>query len=257
MTVQSYQPQINLTAYETASRQRRLLRTLVALAVLAGFALLVVRYRDSLRSMLPGASNEARGSASYSAAETQSQVSPAKAHRITSAHHAVVASASDAQSGPDFTEATIRPPLLVEVISGTGQRQIIRTRDESIYLDWHNKTLVSPHVADANGVYGAGVVNASEQTQLSAGAIEPAVSQRAITDSLATKQQTMEGAVVLLARIDRNGNIENLQVLSGPENLSGAAREAVKHWRFKPYYKAGQAVETDAQITVKFAIAAQ
>ena len=70
------------------------------------------------------------------------------------------------------------------------------------------------------------------------------------------KQSAVEGAVVLLARIDKDGNIQNIQVISGPEILFAAAREAVKQWRFKPHYNSGQAVETETQITVKFAISA-
>jgi protein TonB len=70
------------------------------------------------------------------------------------------------------------------------------------------------------------------------------------------KQQTMEGSVVLLARIDKDGNIENIKEISGPEILFAAAREAVKQWHFQPYYTSGQAVETETQITVKFAISA-
>jgi protein TonB len=66
----------------------------------------------------------------------------------------------------------------------------------------------------------------------------------------------MEGAVVLLARIDKDGNIQNLQAISGPEILFAAAREAAKQWHFKPYYQSGQAVETETKITVKFAISA-
>ena len=66
----------------------------------------------------------------------------------------------------------------------------------------------------------------------------------------------MEGAVVLLARIDKDGNIESIKEISGPEILFAAAREAVKQSRFQPYYTSGQAVETQTQITVKFAISA-
>jgi hypothetical protein len=40
------------------------------------------------------------------------------------------------------------------------------------------------------------------------------------------------------------------------DSFSAAAREAVKQWRFEPYYKSGQAVETEVQITVNFAISA-
>jgi len=36
--------------------------------------------------------------------------------------------------------------------------------------------------------------------------------------------------------------------------LFAAALEAVKQWRFKPYRQSGEAVESEAQITVQFAI---
>jgi TonB family protein len=78
----------------------------------------------------------------------------------------------------------------------------------------------------------------------------------AAADPLLAKQQTLEGSVVLLARIDKDGKIQSLQPISGPEILFAAAREAVKGWRFNPYYTSGEAVETEAQITVKFAISA-
>ena len=121
----------------------------------------------------------------------------------------------------------------MEVISSDGQRQMIGTRNDSIYLGLHDKTPVSPDVHDANAGYG-----------------------RTAVDPVLAKQQTMEGSVVLLARIDKDGNIQSLQAISGPEILFAAAREAVKQWRFKPYYKSGEAVETEARITVKFANAA-
>jgi len=59
---------------------------------------------------------------------------------------------------------------------------------------------------------------------------------------------------VLLATIDKDGKIQSLQPISGPEILFAAAREAVKQWRFKPYYTSEQAVESETEITVKFAI---
>ena len=71
---------------------------------------------------------------------------------------------------------------------------------------------------------------------------------------LLAKQMKVEGAVVLNALIGRDGNIQQLQVLSGPTILSAAAREAVRQWRFKPYLQLGQAVETESRITVNFTI---
>ena len=133
---------------------------------------------------------------------------------------------------------------------------MIRTRDDSIYLDLHDKTLAAPDVVDANAGYGTDEIKTAEQIRLSSGVVELASPPVGFVDPLLVKQQTMEGAVVLLARIDKDGNIQDLQAISGPEILFAAAREAVKQWRFRPYYKSGEAVETEAQITVKFAISA-
>ena len=71
---------------------------------------------------------------------------------------------------------------------------------------------------------------------------------------LLAKQMKVEGAVVLNALIGRDGNIQKLQVLSGPAILSAAAREAVQQWRFRPYLQSGEAVETESRITVNFTI---
>ena len=75
-----------------------------------------------------------------------------------------------------------------------------------------------------------------------------------LTIPLLAKQMKIQGAVVLQVLIGRDGNIQHLHVLSGPAILSAAAREAVKQWRFRPYLQSGQAVETEARITVNFTI---
>jgi TonB family protein len=259
MTGQSYQPQINLTPFETAPKQKRLLGILLALAVLGAFVL-VSMYYGWFRNIVPGASNEVGVSPYETTAEDPGHVSRATSRRTGSKQRAdaVVPPASEAQLAfaPGITEATIRSPLAVEVISGGGRHQMIGTRDDSIYLDLHDKTVAAPGVVDANAGYGTGEIKAAEQIRLSSGAAELASPPVGFVDPLLAKQQTLEGSVVLLAQIDKDGNIQNLQVISGPEILFAAAREAVKQWRFKPYYELGQAVETEAQITVKFAISA-
>ena len=259
MTVQSYQPQINLTPFETAPKQKWLGVLLLALAVLGAFVL-VSLYFGWFRNILPGASNEAQVSTSGTTAGKAGHVSLATSRRTSAKHRAdaVVPAASEAPLtfAPGITEAAIRSPLAVEVISGGGRHQIIGTRDDAIYLDLHDKTVAAPDVVSANAGYGTGEIKAAEQIRLSSGAAELASPPVGSVDPLLAKQQTIEGSVVLVARIDKDGNIQNLQAISGPEILFVAAREAVKQWRFKPYYESGQAVETEAQITVKFAISA-
>jgi len=71
---------------------------------------------------------------------------------------------------------------------------------------------------------------------------------------LLARQMKVQGVVSLQALIARDGTIQELQILSGPEILATAAREAVKQWHFKPYLQNGQPVETQARITVNFTI---
>ena len=60
------------------------------------------------------------------------------------------------------------------------------------------------------------------------------------------KQMKVQGSVVLQALIGKEGTIQSLQIVSGPQGFSSsAAREAVMQWRFKPYYQSGQAIETE------------
>jgi periplasmic protein TonB len=61
-----------------------------------------------------------------------------------------------------------------------------------------------------------------------------------------------EGAVQIEATIDKEGSVTNLKVLSGNSVLARAAVEAVRQWRYKPYYLNGQPVEIQTQITVNF-----
>jgi TonB family protein len=61
-----------------------------------------------------------------------------------------------------------------------------------------------------------------------------------------------QGAVQIEATINKEGNVTNLKVLSGDPVLARAALEAVRQWRYKPYYLDGNPVEIETQITVNF-----
>jgi protein TonB len=62
----------------------------------------------------------------------------------------------------------------------------------------------------------------------------------------------VEGAVQLLATIGKSGNITAVKTLSGEPTLAKAAVDAVKQWKYKPYYLNGDPVEIQTQITVNF-----
>jgi periplasmic protein TonB len=68
------------------------------------------------------------------------------------------------------------------------------------------------------------------------------------------RQARIQGAVILQAEISKNGDIENLRLISGHPMLAPAAIEAVKQWKYKPYVLNGEPVEVETQITVNFTL---
>jgi periplasmic protein TonB len=69
------------------------------------------------------------------------------------------------------------------------------------------------------------------------------------------RQARIQGVVVLQAQISKEGNIINLQLISGHPMLAPAAIEAVKQWKYKPYLLNGEPVEVDTQVQVNFTLA--
>jgi len=156
-------------------------------------------------------------------------------------------------------ERAALPPLEVEVVAGN-RHVSVPAKSNAIHLD------VGPG-APASGASGAAssgssaavtaqtaTVNAADRVQLSA-QTQQSVSVSVPPDyPLLARQMKVQGAVTLQALIARDGTIQELRVLSGPEILATAAREAVRQWHFKPYLQNGQPVETQARITVNFTI---
>jgi protein TonB len=69
------------------------------------------------------------------------------------------------------------------------------------------------------------------------------------------KQARIQGAVVLQAVIGKDGSILNLHAVSGHPMLIPAALDAVRQWKYKPYFLNGDPVEVDTQVTVNFTLA--
>jgi len=68
------------------------------------------------------------------------------------------------------------------------------------------------------------------------------------------KRARVQGRVTLRAIISAQGTIESLQVIDGHPVLVGAAMDAVKQWRYKPYMLSGQPVEVETTVFVNFHI---
>ena len=235
-----------------AEAQRK--RMLIALGILL-LALAAVIIKD-WDFWFPGGADSpevvAARKAKMLAQETQAE--PASATH----EHKTSKPAEAEQTLPDTpvkTERTVLPPLDVEVVAGN-QRVSVAGRNPAIHVD------VGTGITGIGGPAGTGTGSASQGGMASgSGRVElsPAIQDRLAVAvppdyPLLARQMKVQGAVSLQALIARDGTIQELQILSGPEILATAAREAVKQWHFKPYLQSGQAVETQARITVNFTI---
>jgi TonB family protein len=70
----------------------------------------------------------------------------------------------------------------------------------------------------------------------------------------AAKKARIQGTVVLSAVIGKDGNVENLQVLSGPNELQQSSLDAVRQWTYKPYLLNGDPIEVKTTVNVVYAL---
>jgi protein TonB len=66
------------------------------------------------------------------------------------------------------------------------------------------------------------------------------------------REQHVQGPVVLEALVGKDGAVEKLSTISGDPQLAAAATDAVRQWRFKPFFRSGSPEEFQTQITLNF-----
>ncbi len=155
-----------------------------------------------------------------------------------------------------ITARTVLPPLDVEVVAGDTHRTI-RPGSSSVHVELQPGVPAEPiREVDATSTESAANVtsNTAERVQMSADASEIVTHPVRPNYPLLARQMKVQGSVILLALIGKDGIIQNLRVVSGPRILASAAQDAVRRWRFKPHLQDSEAVETQAQITVNFTI---
>jgi TonB family protein len=205
-----------------------------------------------------------------SAPTAKSAVAAKSKRRVASAAKASSAKAAAAQTSPApqtpaaasssqaaTTTRTVLPPVEMEVVAGDTHRTI-RPGSSSVRVSLQPGAPAQPvTVPGANGETqtAANVTsNAAERMQITTNASEIVTSPVRPNYPLLARQMKVEGSVILVALIGKDGIIQNLRVISGPRILAGAAEDAVRQWKFKPHIEGGEAVETQAKITVNFTI---
>lgn len=166
--------------------------------------------------------------------------------------------AAQASNAPATTTTrTVLPPVEMEVVAGDTHRTV-RPGSSSVRVDLQPGTLPQPVIdagATSDKQTAAKVTsNAAERIEISTNAAEVVNSPVRPNYPLLARQMKVQGSVILLALIGKDGIIQNLRLVSGPRILAGAAEDAVRQWHFKPHLEGGEAVETQAKITVNFTI---
>jgi len=142
------------------------------------------------------------------------------------------------------------PPMEVEVVAGDTHRTV-HPGNNSVKVEMPPNS--GPQAA-GSAFQWSPATSAVERTRISSD--QPEALPQAVEASYPSlaREMKVQGSVLLQAFVSADGGIRDLHVLSGPPILVSAAMEAVRQWRFKPYLQNGQAVETQAKISVNFTI---
>jgi len=250
---------LNASSFPSSNplKQQRLMITALGLLLLAlGFVL----YRDRdfwfPDATVTGDRQPQDGPKTATAPEISESHTTAGSKKSRNRAAAVPEPETQEPSGTTVTR-TVLPPLEIEVVAGNTHRRPHPTNN-SIQVDMQPGTApaqVAPKIpAESSETAASVTTSAAERVDVSAETSE-AVSH-SVTPGYPTlaRQMKVQGSVILMALIGRDGLIQDLHVLSGPPILANAAQEAVRQWHFKPHYQGAEAVETQARITVNFTI---
>ncbi|HTS35516.1 MAG TPA: TonB family protein [Candidatus Solibacter sp.] len=144
---------------------------------------------------------------------------------------------------------TVLPPLDFEVVAGD-KHSTVRPGTNATKVE-----ILKPGATPSKSAAPAlsTPTNAAERERITTN-VPTSPSTPTSAYPLLAQRMNVQGSVVLQALIGADGVIEHLHVLSGPSILTSAAQQAIREWHFKPYLQNGQAVETEAKITVNFNI---
>jgi TonB family protein len=114
---------------------------------------------------------------------------------------------------------------------------------------------VSDHLA-AGGPQAPGIVPLESQPAVRKSTLQAAVLVQSVPPVYpvnALKSQ-VQGQVLVNATIGKDGIPKDLKVIRGDQRLVTAALTAIRQWRYRPATLASQPIETQAVVTVTFAV---
>ena len=158
---------------------------------------------------------------------------------------------------PPTTEKTEAPPALM-VQNGSSRQS--KPEPEAQEAEQAPAATTIATGADTNalsGIVDTTAINARKAPQQTL-RISQGVSQGLIVKKVQpvyppqARLTRLEGIVELQASVSKSGSISGVKQLSGDPVLGRAAIDAVRQWKYKPYFLNGEPVEVETQVTVNF-----
>ena len=153
---------------------------------------------------------------------------------------------------PVVAEAVMTKPLTTAVTKLHAKRSTAAPEEAS------DRTATTQPQGQGEGGEGLGVgtkQSAGGPVKVAGGVLaEQLISKTAPVYPAEAKAAHVQGSVVLQAVISKTGDVEQLQVISGPNELTASALDAVRQWKYRPYLLNGEPVEVETTITVNYHI---
>jgi protein TonB len=161
-----------------------------------------------------------------------------------------------AGTGGDAEAKKISPPAAIVVKSYKAGKTQVQSEESTPQIP-NPLAVASPNDKNLSGLISS-VPAALPKPSMATLKISQGVSQGLLIKRVQPRypqnalSMRVQGAVQMEATINKEGNISNLKVISGDAVLARAATDAVRQWRYKPYFLNGEPVEIQTQITVNF-----
>jgi TonB family protein len=230
-------------------RNRRRGMLILSLFLLVAVILVFARYRQLFRDTL-SSQFAPEQTTSGKVSEGRQDINPTPSRKNSSRHKQQSKFLSESPMAEISVQKVVPAPLHIDVTYPGGQHKTFVARESAIHLDLQHETgqPATPSKVDT----ASAVINASERVSRPVRGMEDVMPPPKYP--LLAQQMKVQGSVVLLAQVGKDGSVESLRAVSGPDILASAALEAVKRWHFTPAYKAGRPVSPETRITVNFII---
>lgn len=180
------------------------------------------------------------------AAKTRMNTNRAKANAIAAAKVPIVATAAPPPANPEDIQASTEPPKTAppaapkpgKPLQNAGGGLLVTENGKVIYR-------LAPSSAAASLPKGAAVENPSSRL----------IHRVTPEYPIGAKAKHIQGHVVMDVQVLNDGGVGNVDVVSGNPVLAEAAVNAVRQWKYQPYFVDGHSVESQTRVTINFLLA--